>query len=170
MEVLLMTVAENIKRIRKEKNITQKQLGLKCGIAESTIRRYELGLLNPKLETINKIADALEVDVYELDERIQRIQAGINVIDLLEQEKQSLRFLNPDDSFFQKHYDYMIEKQVKEIQDLSKEYSTEEVAEILHTYEERLLHLFNKLNIAGQKKAIEAVENITFNPNFLKKL
>ena len=33
-----MTVADNIRRIRKEKNLTQKQLGQKCGIAESTIR------------------------------------------------------------------------------------------------------------------------------------
>lgn len=61
-----MTVSENIKSIRKQKGLTQKQLGDLCNIAESTIRRYELGLLNPKIETIQKIADALEVPISSL--------------------------------------------------------------------------------------------------------
>lgn len=59
-----MTVGENIKRIRNEKGLTQKQLGELCGINEVQIRRYELGgkNANPKIETIQKIADALKVD------------------------------------------------------------------------------------------------------------
>lgn len=63
-----MTVAENIKRIRKEKGLTQKQLGDLCTpkMAESTIRQYELGFRNPKLETIKKIADALDINIYSL--------------------------------------------------------------------------------------------------------
>lgn len=56
-----MAVGENIKRIRKERGLTQKKLGTLCGIAEPTIRRYEAGTLNPKLETVEKIASALGV-------------------------------------------------------------------------------------------------------------
>lgn len=54
-----MTVGEKIRQLRKERNLTQKQLGELAGIAEPTIRRYELGKLNPKYETIVKIATAL---------------------------------------------------------------------------------------------------------------
>lgn len=61
-----MTTNEKIKKIRKERGLTQKQLGELCGIAESTIRRYELGDLNPKLDTIKKIAYALNVTISEL--------------------------------------------------------------------------------------------------------
>lgn len=61
-----MVTSDNIRIFRKKKNLTQKELGLLCGIAESTIRRYELGKLNPKYETMQKIAAALEVDVQEL--------------------------------------------------------------------------------------------------------
>ena len=50
-----------IKKIRLEKGMTQKELGEKCGLADSAIRRYELGGANPKLETLKKIADALDV-------------------------------------------------------------------------------------------------------------
>lgn len=63
-----MTVGENIRRIRKEKGLTQKQLGELCNpqTSESTIRKYELGILNPKIETIDKIASALSVSPYEM--------------------------------------------------------------------------------------------------------
>ncbi len=43
-----MTIGENIKRIRKEKHLTQKELGHLCGMADSAIRRYELGKSTPK--------------------------------------------------------------------------------------------------------------------------
>lgn len=64
-----MTIGENIKKIRKEKRLTQKQLGDKCGINEANIRKYENGKQNPKIETSIKIADALGVSLSELDPR-----------------------------------------------------------------------------------------------------
>lgn len=63
-----MAVKENIKRIRKEREMTQEQLGESCNpkISASTIRKYELGILKPKIETINKIAIALGVKTADL--------------------------------------------------------------------------------------------------------
>lgn len=61
-----MLKGERIKEIRKKRNLTQKQLGELSGIAESTIRSYELGRLNPKYETLEKIAKALKVPVSYL--------------------------------------------------------------------------------------------------------
>ena len=60
------TIGEKIREIRKARGLTQKELGEKAGIAEPTIRRYELGKLNPKIETVKKIADALGVDMNAL--------------------------------------------------------------------------------------------------------
>jgi len=54
-----MAVGENIRRIRKARGLTQKELGKLCGIAEPNIRKYELNKANPKYETLKKIADAL---------------------------------------------------------------------------------------------------------------
>ena len=56
-----MTIGERIKKERKRINITQEKLGELSGIAGPTIRRYELGKLNPKITTIEKIAKALNV-------------------------------------------------------------------------------------------------------------
>lgn len=61
-----MTVGERIRAARKAKGLTQKELGEACGIAEPTIRRYELGKLNPKFETLQKIAKPLGLPVANL--------------------------------------------------------------------------------------------------------
>ena len=65
-----MTIGERIRHVRQLRNLTQKQLGELSGIAEPTIRRYELGKLNPKYETLKKIASALQVTAsYLVDGR-----------------------------------------------------------------------------------------------------
>ena len=61
-----MPTGSKIKEIRLQKQLTQKQLGDKCGMYESQIRKYETGKANPKIETLQKIADALGVPVTEL--------------------------------------------------------------------------------------------------------
>lgn len=65
-----MTVGERIKKIRQEKGMTQKELGKKCGLADSAVRRYELGGANPKIETIERIANALEVSIVDIIDNI----------------------------------------------------------------------------------------------------
>lgn len=61
-----MKTGELIKKYRKEKKITQKQLASLIGKAEITIRKYESGALVPPLETLYSIAKALEIPVENL--------------------------------------------------------------------------------------------------------
>jgi transcriptional regulator with XRE-family HTH domain len=55
-------VIDNIKRIRKEKRITQEKLAEACNTATSYIGLMEIYRHAPKLSTIEKIARALEVE------------------------------------------------------------------------------------------------------------
>ena len=68
-----MGIGDRIRDLRKQKGLTQKELGERCKppIADSTIRSYELGRLNPGLNTRRKIAKALDVNLGLLltDER-----------------------------------------------------------------------------------------------------
>jgi len=57
-----MTVGENIRRIRKERGLTLKQLGEMVGVSESYIRAYESGRRNPKQASLEALADALAVN------------------------------------------------------------------------------------------------------------
>lgn len=57
---------ENLRRIRKEKKITQKQLAEKIGVQPSAISKYETGKVSPTVEQLEKIAEVLEVPVMSL--------------------------------------------------------------------------------------------------------
>lgn len=62
-----MTVGENIRHARTGKGLTQKELGAKLGgISQQQIGQWETGKARPKLETLQKIADALDIDVLYL--------------------------------------------------------------------------------------------------------
>lgn len=65
-----MSTGKNIKRIRKEKKITQKELAEKSGVSEISIRQYENEKRNPKIETLDKIASALDVFIADINEDI----------------------------------------------------------------------------------------------------
>lgn len=64
-----MTIGENIQRIRKEKGLTQKQLGERLNMTQSAIGQFENDKTSPKIGTIDKIASAL----------------GVNIVDIMEQ-------------------------------------------------------------------------------------
>jgi transcriptional regulator with XRE-family HTH domain len=63
---LSFSLGDKLKGLRKGKLYTQKVLSELSGIAEPTIRKYESGQLNPKIETLQKLATALECPLHEL--------------------------------------------------------------------------------------------------------
>lgn len=66
------TVIDNIKRIRKEKGITQEQLAEACNTATSYIGLMEIYKNIPKLSTIERIANALNVEPQVLFQNIKQ--------------------------------------------------------------------------------------------------
>lgn len=59
-------VIDNIRRIRKEKGITQERLAEYCGTSASYIGLMETYKNVPKLSTIERIAEALNVPVQAI--------------------------------------------------------------------------------------------------------
>ena len=55
-----------IKEIREERLITQQQLADKSGISLNFEGKIEIAMNKPSLDTLVKIANALEVEPYEL--------------------------------------------------------------------------------------------------------
>ena len=57
-----MELSEKIKRLRKERGVTQRELAGLAGLNVNLVSKYETGRLTPKLENIRKIAEALDVN------------------------------------------------------------------------------------------------------------
>lgn len=51
-----------IVRLRKEKNITQKQLADKLNVTDKAVSKWERGLSYPDITSISKLASVLGVD------------------------------------------------------------------------------------------------------------
>lgn len=59
-------MGNRIKELRKNNNLTLKQLGSMVGLATNTISQYETGDRNPKLETWIKMSEIFDVPVSYL--------------------------------------------------------------------------------------------------------
>lgn len=59
-------LGRRIRDIRKAKGWTQEELGSRADISYKFIGEIERGQQNPSFDTLVKIADALEVELYEL--------------------------------------------------------------------------------------------------------
>lgn len=57
---------ENLKDARLKKNLSQKEVAEKIGVAKSTYSLYESGNREPNVDTIKKIADVLDVSADKL--------------------------------------------------------------------------------------------------------
>ena len=58
-----MTIGEHIMIIRKQKGLSQGELGKRIGTSGDIIGRYERSVITPSIEVIIKMADVLEVSI-----------------------------------------------------------------------------------------------------------
>lgn len=62
----LLKLAYKIKYERCKRDISQLDLSIKTGLTTRTISRLECGVIDPKLSTLIKIANALNLDVKDI--------------------------------------------------------------------------------------------------------
>lgn len=98
-----------IREVRKQHNMTMKQLGIKIGVAESTISQYETGKRQPDNEALLRIGELFNVTVGYLlgaedkenpATKRDEVQKAVSNYDLLNDENKAI-------------IDQMIEKLIK---------------------------------------------------------
>ena len=88
-------LGRRIRTIRKAKGWTQEELGSKADISYKFVGEIERGQQNPSFDTLVKIADALEIELFDLfrfgegiisrkdiEARVAKIAKGISEDDL----------------------------------------------------------------------------------------
>lgn len=63
---VLVSFAENLRRRRKELGLSQEQLGARANIQMADISRYESGSRDPRISTVARLAQALDVSLADL--------------------------------------------------------------------------------------------------------
>ena len=61
-----MSLGLKLRQIRKEKKLSQIEVAEKANVAVNSIRLYEANKRQPRMDQLQKIASALEIDVAEL--------------------------------------------------------------------------------------------------------
>ena len=138
-----MQIGENIREHRKKVGLSQKELGKRLGVSQQNIAQYETGKRMPKLETVRKIAKALDTDIGNL---LKVNKDGISSYDFTsfnyEEIKAALCDIMPD------------------IKEVIENENNDREAKLLLSYEQ--------LNDIGQNKAVEQVELLTKIPEYQK--
>lgn len=65
-EEIQKRLSENLRKLRKDKKMTQFDLAVKCDMSEAMIKNIELNRSWPSEKTLSQITRALEIDIYQL--------------------------------------------------------------------------------------------------------
>lgn len=152
-----MTVGENIKRIRKQRNLTQKQLGEIMGISQSAVGQFENSKTPPKNNTIFKFAEALSVSPAELFEGCP--QSYVYGRSLNEDYKDYLDIKEKAKENYERYREIVKDAEPDERRDALI------IDDILVT-EKNLLRQYRKLNLTGKAEAIKRVSELSYFPKF----
>lgn len=174
-----MTIGERIKKIRQEKGLSQKELGEKLGVSQQMIGQWETGKANPKIETLIKIAEALDCEVSDIDENIivhrhtvkfeltpediERYKKDAEAEKLI-QKKASGKNITADE---QKKIDDYI-KCIRNSFTQLPEHIKEQKSKIDKIGENILLTDYRELNTEGQSEARKRVSELTEIPRYTK--
>ena len=190
------SIGDAIKERRILSNLTQSELASRLGVSPQIISQYERGIKKPKIETVAKIANALNVDMlyFYSQSGIERIEpilcreyAAINELALTVVIKENhLKHdgvtITPDvrkelitDAAPHFARKFLIspklitndyQKAVAAIEHLYSEIQSEFVHTFIDDYAKQLNDAFGKLNEEGQKIAIERIEELTEIPKY----
>ncbi len=190
-----MTTGEKIKAAREKAGFTQAELASKLGIPYQSIGQWERGLRNPKWETLEKIAEALQIPVYELidggfgalDPVLPPNMKGANLdgakIDknFLNSMLSLLSFLPRDSSDYSRSKENILslakssgllvyaQAILQKIEDNTLNGLYFLSSDYTESSRDKLLLAFDRLNEIGQKRAVENVEDLAKIPEYQKK-
>ena len=153
-----MEISEKIKKLRKKKGFSQKDLAEKSGLSIASIQGYEQGKYKPKMEATQKLAKALGVLAYDI--QTPKDSPEVWVEDEFGTMQYAKKIASETGRDFLKVYLDMLTPP-----DDYRESEEDQLEEFLDS-----MDMFgSELNKPGMDKAVELVELITKVPEYRKK-
>ena len=142
-----LTVGEQIKRIRKEKGLTQREVCERMGKTPSFIGQYENGARLPKYDTLKEIAKAL----------------GVRVRVLLEPLSNESDFIEHPEQFPFEYVNELISDMKSEAEEQKK---SEPIYKLTEKNISKIESAMHRLNAWGQFLAVQRIEELTEVPRY----
>ena len=173
-----MTVGEKIKYIRKQNKISQQELGNMLGVSQAMIAQYENGKRIPKIETLIKIAEALDCEVSDIDENIIVHRHTVRLGPTPENVEQYKKNAEAE-KLIQKRAlgEIILEGEQEKIDDYIKHKSKvlprfrenlEKFSDIVDAWGENILiDRYRRLNNDGKNEAIKRIDELTEIPRYI---
>ena len=73
-----MTDGERIQKLRNEKGWTQGELGIKLGVSQQSVGRWESGLCSPKYDNVKAMSRIFDVPMSAISERYQGSSSNVD--------------------------------------------------------------------------------------------
>lgn len=175
-----MTVGSRIKAARKEIGVTQYFLANSLGVSYANVSQWESGRRNPKIETVQKIAEALGIPVELLtgdqpfpdpfleNEDFCRVASwAINAYFDKEIFTSEMPFAAMVNIIYNLVAELHFDSEGHSIEVIYKSNGYEETKPDKNL--DRISNAYLLLNEAGQQKAVERVEELTEIPKYQKK-
>lgn len=171
-----MTTGERIKAARKKANMTQAALGKELGVSASMVAQYENGARKPKYETLQTIAEALDVTVgYFLGHDSIDAKQFLDALrkrDIRAVEQMSglpegvlLPMLTPEDVADLERSTIEVFQKSAHSWEGEEEFASE--VRVRHDSDlEKLLDYFYRLNEEGRCAALDRVQELTEIPKY----
>lgn len=159
------SIGEFIKLKRKQLNLTQKDLAARLGVSDAMVSAYETGKRNPKPTTIRKIAEAFSMSPEEIAINYQNELQATFVKTLRKNPILFQMYERTDaDAVTMPDTSVIDEEKMKEL---------ENVGVALPNYNPNLrprmiAAQIRKLNMAGQQKLIDYMEDLLKIPSYQK--
>jgi len=155
-----LTQGQRIRAARKAAKLTQKELADKSGISFGSIRRYESDDRIPRASDLKEIANILKIHVNDLiNDQVDNV--GIpnsRWYDL--REKLKRKEATPEEA---EEYRALVNMSINSDKMVWLPSIPDPVVKT-----ECLIYHFDKLNDTGQDKAVEHVEDLTFDTRYKK--
>ena len=98
------TLNERIKKLRKEKGLTQSQLADKLGVTDKAVSKWEVGEANPDISLLVNLANIFDVSVDYL--LTGKVEESISLEDM-DEHKRALHLIKKDDLGLFEKYGYI---------------------------------------------------------------
>lgn len=152
------TIGERIKSARRNSGLTQKGLAAQVGVPYQTIQYWENGRRNPKIDNLQKVADALDVDVnWLLRGSVEQQQADF-ARHILRKKSGAAKLSQLDQVF----------GTASQEEEAPEPATLEPAGSPLSPLEVQLLEHFRSLNAAGQSVAVERLGELAQLPAYKK--